>query len=260
MEINLKDKTAFITGGSHGIGLSIGLLLGSYGCDIIFISRTKKNLFSAKNLYIKNNINVDAYQCDVLNKDKVRTLIKEINKKYNRIDILINNVGGGGRWGSHDILETKIKTWDEVYEKNLNTCRNFTLSFLPKMIRSKWGRVITITSTLGLEIGGRPWFNVAKVSQTIFSKNLSKDKKFARAGITFNCIAPGPIDIPGTGWDKTDKDKLPKINEYVDENIPIGKLGSPDDIANICLFLCSNYASYITGSNIVVDGGLSSSI
>jgi 3-oxoacyl-[acyl-carrier protein] reductase len=107
----------------------------------------------------------------------------------------------------------------------------------------------------GNQIGGRPWFNIAKTAQTVLMKNLSKNKLYSSSNITFNCVAPGAIDIPDTGWD-TMKVKNPEMyKNYIDQNIPRGKLGTPQEVANVVLFLCSEFSGLVNGACISCDGG-----
>ena len=122
------------------------------------------------------------------------------------------------------------------------------------MVKNRFGRVIAITSTHGNMIAGRPWFNIAKVSQTVFIRNLATVKEFARAGITFNCIAPGAILIPDTGWGDLLKENPEKYEELISK-LPMGRLGNPSEIAKVVLFSASTEASLINGSVITVDGG-----
>ena len=206
MDLQLKNKKAFVTGGSKGIGLAIAFELQKEGCLVDICSRTEEIIF------------------DVTKDD-----IKFLNNKY---DILINNVGGGGRWGTETYED--FTEWDEVYEKNAGIARKLTMYCLPYMRSKNWGRVITIASIYGKESGGRPWFNMAKAAEISMMKNLAGRYE----GITFNSIAPGHIDI--------------------DTPTYTGK-GKPQDVANIVAFLCSDKASYINGACITVDGGESKS-
>ena len=178
-----------------------------------------------------------------------------INKRWGRIDILINNVGGGGRWGEEEPLDTKPEVWSEVYQTNMGTATQFTMKSLPYMLKNKWGRVITITSTYGLQGGGRPWFNVAKASQTALMKNLSLNKSYVRSGVTFNSIAPGCMNIPGTGWEQQEKNDPEAFADFLDKNWPMGRLGLPEEVANVVAFISSPKASLVNGASILVDGG-----
>ena len=206
MDLQLNNKTALVTGESKGIGQAITLELQKEGCIVDVCSRTKGILF------------------DVMKDD-----IKLLSSKY---DILINNVGGGGRWGTETYED--FAEWDVVYEKNAGIARKLTMHCLPYMRSKNWGRVITIASIYGKESGGRPWFNMAKAAEISLMKNLTGKYK----GVTFNTVAPGHIDV-GT-------------DVYTGE-------GRPEDVSGIVCFLCSDRAKYINGACITVDGGKSKS-
>ena len=142
--------------------------------------------------------------------------------------------------------------------KNFYIAQKLTMNLLPDMIKNKFGRVITIASVLGKEAGGRPWFNSAKSAQIAMMKTLSKYKKACQSNITFNTVAPGAILIPNTGWSELKKTAPNKFNRF-EKSIPVGRLGKPEDVANLVLFLSSIYARHINGSCITVDGGESNS-
>lgn len=222
MDLNLKGKRALISGGTYGIGLSCVNILTNEGCDVSTFSRHK--------------------DIDVLSDD-----FESQAQKFNDFDILINNVGGGGRWGK-DFLSTDMSIWNDVYNKNMRAAIILTRTIIPYMFKKKWGRIITISSIYGKETGnGKPWFDSAKSAQISFMKSLSHDKYLVRNDITFNTICPGHIDIGGSNNDIN-------VNDF-----PLGRMGSPNDIANIVAFLCSDLASFINGSCITVDGGESHS-
>jgi 3-oxoacyl-[acyl-carrier protein] reductase len=123
------------------------------------------------------------------------------------------------------------------------------------MRRQRWGRVVTITSVLGIEAGGKPWFNVAKAAQTTLMKNLSRNKALVRSGITFNSVAPGAIMIPDTGWEKELQRDPAEFEKLLDQSFPLGRLGTPEEVADVVAFICSDRARLVNGAAIVVDGG-----
>ncbi len=215
MELNIQGKRALVTGGSKGIGKAIAEALRKEGCIVDICSRTKGIIV------------------DVLKRD-----LSMIKGDY---DILINNVGGGGRWGSEEYEE--FDEWEDVYEKNAGVARKLTMKCLHHMKKQKWGRVITIASTYGKEAGGRPWFNMAKAAEISLMKSLAGKYK----GITFNSIAPGQIDIGRITYDPNGK--IENSEEW----------GKPEDVAGIVVFLCSDKAKHINGACITVDGGESRS-
>ena len=120
--------------------------------------------------------------------------------------------------------------------------------------RISHARVITISSVYGKEAGGKPWFTAAKSAQIAMMKEFSRIRDYALANITFNTVCPGPIDIPDTGWDTNSLERIGMENK-----IPMGRLGTTEEVASLVLFLCSRESSYITGTTIAVDGGLSRS-
>lgn len=255
MNLNLVGKRALISGGTHGIGKAIAIKLASEGVDVAVFSRTSERVEEAKQFLSKYNVDAICMTADVLDKESFNKVENAIKKRWGGVDIVINNVGGGGRWGSPDFLETSDTVWREVIDKNLTSAMKYSKMFLPHMLKNKWGRVVTITSIYGRQAGGRPWFNVAKTAQTTLMKNLAINSKYASANITFNTVAPGGIWIPNTGWEDMKKDNPTKFNNFIKSNFPRGSMGTPEEVANVVVFLCSQGASLINGASISADGG-----
>ena len=206
MNLGIEGKRALVTGGSKGIGLAIVDALRAEGCEVTSLSRATGF-------------------------DALQPWTYPDAADY---DILINNVGGGGRWGSA-FVDTPEKIWQEVMAKNLWAALRFTRLCLPGMLARSWGRVVTIGSIYGKEAGGRPWFTVAKAAEIALMKSLAIQP---RPGITFNSVCPGPIDV------SPEQDGLdPK----------------PQVVAPLVAFLCSQQAAHISGACITCDGGESRS-
>ena len=256
-KLSLDGKKALVTGGTHGIGRAISIGLANEGVRVAFLSRSESNLAEQTILHKRISSEFLPLKCDVLNSEEIARTWQIIEAEWGGVDILINNVGGGGRWGTESIVDTPLKVWNEVMQKNLGVATQLTMLATPKMIEQKWGRVISVTSIYGNYIGGRPWFNIAKVAQNTLMKNLAKQKKFVRSGITFNSIAPGAIQIPDTGWDEMKTNSQKEYAEFID-SLPLGRMGSPAEVADLALFLVSEKAKFINGSSIVIDGGESS--
>jgi len=255
LKINLKNKNVLISGGTHGIGKAIAISLAKSGCNVAVFSKSRERVDKIDRELSQICDQHMAMACDVFNKEDCTQVVNNIKKNWGHIDILINNVGGGGRWGKECILETEFNVWEEVMHKNFFSSVFFINSFLQNMIDNKWGRVICITSIYGKDIGGRPWFNVAKSSQNVLIKNLSQKKRYSSKNITFNSIAPGPIYIEKTGWSEMKNKNPSEFKKYVENNIPRGIMGTAEEVANVALFLCSNEASIINGATIPCDGG-----
>lgn len=259
IDSEFNGKKVLVTGGTHGIGSAITNVMAQSGAKVAFLSRSRERLLEQSKVLEKHSIEFLPIQCDVLDASKIEDAWKKIEDAWDGIDILVNNVGGGGRWGTLEIVDTPISTWSEVIQKNLGASYHFTMLSLPYMVKNKWGRVINITSLLGNYIGGRPWFNVAKVAQSTLIKNLAQQKSFVRNGITFNNVAPGAIMIPETGWANLKETSPIEYTQFVDK-LPLGRMGTPSEVASLVKFLCTEEARYINGSSITVDGGESSNL
>jgi 3-oxoacyl-[acyl-carrier protein] reductase len=256
MDLEIKNKKALITGGGHGIGKSIALGLAREGCSIAICDIEKERINQISKEIEDLNVDFIGIPSDLTNPGAVGEVLDVLDKKWRGVDILVNNVGGGGRWGKEKPEETSRTIWTEVYNKNAMISVDFTMGLIPFMKEKKWGRVITIASIFGKEGGGRPWFNMAKSAQISLMKNLAMNKDLVRRGITFNSVAPGAIMIPNTGWEKLEKENRKEFNRLTKE-FPLGRLGDPEEVANLVVFLCSRKASLINGSCIAIDGGSS---
>lgn len=258
MDLKLVSKFALVTGGSHGIGKSIALSLAEEGCNIAICSRDKDRIEETVEEIISKGVCGIGIIADVTIPNDIDRVINTVTNSWNTVHILINNVGGGGRWGSENIEETEEQVWLDVYNKNALSAIRFTTKLIPYMRKQKWGRVITISSIYGKEGGGRPWFNMAKSSEISLMKTLAMTQYLVRDGITFNSVAPGNIMIPDTGWDRESKENPDKFRKILEEK-PLGRLGTPDEVANMITFLCSEKASFVNGTCIAIDGGESRS-
>ena len=255
MDLGLKGKTVLITGGTHGIGKAIALSMAAEECRVAVCGRDTSRIETTVADVERIGQQCLGIQADVFIKNDIDRVFKGIGERWGDVDILVNNVGGGGRWGSEIVEETLEQVWLEVYEKNALAAIRFTMRVIPGMRKKKWGRVITITSIFGMQGGCRPWFGMAKTAQSSLMLNLAMDKSLARDGITFNSVAPGSIMIPNTGWAE-EKERDPEAFErMVCKRYPLGRLGTPGEVADVVVFIASPKASLVNGSSIVVDGG-----
>ena len=245
MKFNLKNKIAIVTGASQGIGKIIAFELAKSGAHVVCISRNKKAIESTVDEITQNNGKASSFPCDVSDSDAFMKIILEIIEKNDKIDILVNNAGI-----SRDSILVRMSNedWDDVINTNLIGAFSCTKAVMRYMMKNKFGRIINITSIVGLT-GNAGQANYAASKAGLIGMTKSIAKEVASRGITANCIAPG--------WIETSMTDI--LNEEVKNKllsqIPVGKIGSPDDIANTVIFLASDEAGYITGQTITVDGG-----
>ena len=243
----LKGKTAVVTGGSRGIGKAICLKFAENGADIAFLyaGNTVKAEETVKELE-GLGVKAKAYQCNVADADAVAAVIKEIVKDFGGIQILVNNAGI-----TKDKLVPMMKAadFDAVIDTNLKgTFHTMRLVARP-MLRQRSGRIINISSVVGI-FGNAGQANYAASKAGVIGLTKTAAREVASRGITVNAVAPGFIETDMT-------EVLPeKIKEASAAQIPLGKFGKAEDVANAVAFLASEDAGYITGQVLHVDGGM----
>ena len=245
MKFNLNNKIAIVTGASQGIGKIIAFELAKSGAHVACISRNKKAIESIVDEITINGGQASSFPCDISDSDTLSEIITEIIKENSRIDILVNNAG---ITKDSLLMRMSIEQWDDVINTNLKGAFHCTKAVARYMMKNKFGRIINITSIVGLT-GNAGQANYAASKAGLIGMTKSIAKEVASRGITANCIAPGWIETS-----MTDKLSEEVKNEFL-SHIPVGRIGSPDDIANAVIFLASDEAGYITGQTITVDGG-----
>ncbi len=247
MQIILQGKVAIVTGGSRGIGRATSLALAQAGATVVINYRG--NQAAADELVAlieKADGRALAIQADVSQSEDVERLFKQSMDTYGRLDILVNNAGV-----TRDTLLLRMKEadFDAVINTNLRGTYLCTRAALRPMTKARGGRIINMSSVVGL-IGnaGQANYSAAKAGLIGFTKATARE--MASRHITVNAIAPGYIDTEMTSG------LGDQIKAAILENVPLGRLGTPEDIAGVVCFLASDMASYITGQTIVVDGGM----
>jgi len=259
MDLRLKGKSVIVSGGTNGIGLAIALGFADQGCNVAVCSRTQERVNSTIKKIKSKKVKCIGEVVDVLSHENISKFCDHVFEHWNTVDILVNNVGGGGRWGDESVLKTDLSTWSDVYDKNVGAAIRFSRLVIPGMQTNKWGRIVTISSIVSREAEGRPWYIVAKGAEVSLMKSLAVRKELVRDGITFNTVSPGAIMIQNTGWADEEKKDTNAFHEMLNNQFPLGRMGTPEEVANVVLFLCSEQASLVNGANIVVDGGQSKS-
>ena len=242
---SLQNKIAIVTGASQGIGKTTAELFSRSGAHVVCIARNEEKIKDLVNTISKKGHSASYISCDVSDGNLFQNTIKSIISDYGKIDILINNAGI-----TRDSLVLRMKDhhWDEVLNTNLKGAFYGTKSVLRSMMKNKYGRIINITSIVGLQgNSGQSNYSASKAGLIGFSQSVAKE--VASRGITINCIAPGWIETEMTN------DLSQDTKSEIIKNIPIGKTGTTEDIAYTALFLASKESKYITGQTITVDGG-----
>ena len=243
---DLSNKVAVVTGASRGIGKSIAKAYARANAHVVCVSRTEKALTVVVEEIKKENGSASVFTCDVSDLQTFNNLIKDTGGTHGSVDILINNAGV-----TRDSLIMRMSEddWNTVIDTNLKGAFNGIKAVTRIMMKQRFGRIINISSVVGL-VGNAGQANYASAKAGLIGLTKATAKELASRNITVNCIAPGYIATDMTNqMDDQTKDSL--ISQ-----IPLGHIGSPDDIAATALFLASDEAGYITGQTITVDGGM----
>lgn len=243
---NLKNKVAVVTGASRGIGKSIVKTLAEAGAHVVCASRSKEDLESLSTALNDKGFSTTVFPCDVSDLESFKNLIDETVNSQESIDILVNNAG---ITKDNLIMRISEDDWDRVIDVNLKGAFNGIKCVTRPMMRQKYGRIINISSIVGL-IGNPGQANYAASKAGIIGLGKASAKELASRNITVNTIAPGYIDTEMS--DAIDE----KTKENLFNQIPLGRIGSPEDIATMVLYLASDNAGYITGQTIAIDGGM----
>lgn len=242
----LSGQIALVTGASRGIGAAIAVELGKLGATVIGTATSDKGAQSISNALTTAGVKGEGMSLDVNNVEQIESTLKAISEKYGDVTVLVNNAGI-----TKDTLLMRMKDedWDAVISTNLTSVYRMSQAVLRPMMKARAGRIISISSVVGhMGNAGQTNYAAAKAGMTGFTKSLAAE--VGSRGITINCVAPGFIETDMTA-------ELPEdITAKMLARIPIGRLGSVNEIAATVAFLASPAAAYITGETIHVNGGM----
>ena len=247
--LDLNKKTAIVSGGSKGIGKAIATKLAQAGANVVICSRKKENLDSAVNEAESNGLTLIPIECNTSNNESIQSVVDHTIEKFDRVDVLVNNAAANPYYGP--ILNSEDSHWDKIFEVNVKGYFKFAKACSKTMIANNSGKIINVASiATKTPLEGLGVYNISKAAVVMLTKVLAKE--LGEYNINVNTLAPGLIktDFSKALWENED------THNKIVKSIPQGKMGSPDDISGMALYLATEASDFVTGSIFTVDGGI----
>lgn len=257
MDLELKDKTAIITGASRGIGLAIAESLAQEGCNLVICARGEEELSEAATSLRAHGVRVKEVAGDVTNPGLGAQLVRTAEEEFGGLDILVGNAGGNRR---KPFEETTDEDWASITELNLNGHLRTARAAIPAMRTRGGGSMVFIASIFGREAGGAGLSIYNSTKSALISSSKIMAVELGKDNIRVNTVAPGSIRFPGGSWDKRVKSDPEAMARFVSDHIPMGRFGTAQEVADVVTFLSSSRAGWVSGACITVDGVQSHSL
>jgi len=251
--MRLKDKMALVTGAGSGIGQAIARLFAREGARVAGADLDGESVRATADQIQQDGGKALAVQADVTQWSHVERMVDTCLETFGPPDILINNVGSGK--GDQGLLKTEMEDWEALIEVNLKSMFLCCRAVVPQMIKAGHGSVVNISSLNGIRGVGQPTYSASKGGVNAMTAAFAME--YASYGIRFNVVCPGSIETPT--WDPMFQHHS-GIREEIGEMYPLGRMGTPEDVAYAALYLASDEASFVTGIILPVDGGISSGV
>lgn len=247
--LSLIKKSAIVSGGSKGIGKAIAFKYAQAGANVVICSRKKENLNDAVIEAESNGLKLIPIECNTSNFDSIKSVVDLTLDKFGKVDVLVNNAATNPYYGP--ILNSEDSHWNKIFDVNVKGYFNFVKACSNSMIKNNSGKIINVASIAAkTPLEGLGVYNISKAAVVMLTKVLAKE--LGQHNIQINTLAPGFIktDFSKALWD--DENTYNKIIK----SIPQGKMGNPEDISGMALYLASSASDFITGSTFTVDGGI----
>jgi 3-oxoacyl-[acyl-carrier protein] reductase len=254
MDLGLHGRVAIVTGSSRGIGRAIASSLAEEGARLVVNARGAEALQTVANDLTARGADVLAVAADVTSPEGCQQVFDRALERFGQVDILVNNAGGGA---AASIMASDTD-WEAAIDLTFWSALRLTRLVVPVMQRQRSGAIIMIASIYGREMGGRLGYQVAKSAEISLAKGLARE--LAPDNIRVLSVAPGSILFPGGGWWRRQQEDPEGMAEFVRRDMPLGRFGAPEEVANVVTFLCSDRASLVTGASVPVDGCQSRSL
>ncbi|SDH43335.1 3-oxoacyl-[acyl-carrier protein] reductase [Alteribacillus persepolensis] len=248
MELGLEQKKVLVTGGSKGIGKGIASLFLDEGAEVAIVARSKEGLEQAQ----KELPGVKMIQADVTKEAARVQAFEKFQQTFGTVDVLVNNAG---KSDGRNVEETALGEFESAMNMNYLSAVHFSKIAYDVMKQKQAGSIVNISSIYGREAGGKPSYNNSKAALISFTKAFADEA--IKNGVRVNSVAPGAILHPNGNWQKRLQENPEKINQFVEREIPGGRFGTVEEIANVVVFLASAKASWVNGASVNVDGGQS---
>jgi len=246
MDLGLTGKSALVTGASRGIGAAIATGLAAEGCRVAIVARSEPDLTMLADRLRATGADILPIAADLTEREAAARVVTATEATFGGVDILINNLGGG-QMGDED------EDWLFTLDINLMAAVRCCRASIPGMKARRSGVITIISSISGSMVGGgMPSYNVAKAAEIMYARTLARD--LASFGIRANTVSPGSIMFEGGGWARRQESHPEEIAGFIARDMPRGRFGTPEEIADVTVFLSSDRASLISGADINVDG------